>query len=65
MNSLELWLLNVFMYLLSKELFGIFELFFKMLLGLTMGEKLQVKEFFSKFCYLSPSISSICSYCLC
>lgn len=53
------------MYLLSKELFGIFELFFKMLLGLTMGEKLQVKEFFSKFCYLSPSISSICSYCLC
>lgn len=34
------------MYLLSKELFGIFELFFKMLLGLTMGEKLQVKEFF-------------------
>lgn len=34
------------MYLPSETLFDIFELFFKMLLGLTIGEKLQVKEFF-------------------
>jgi hypothetical protein len=47
MNSLELLLLHFFsfMHLPIKELFDIFELWCKMLLGVTMCEKLQGKGY--------------------